>query len=113
MSHRLGALQRGQDSFDDIVDVTPGTDLTAIVVDGNIVAAQRLGDEAVNRPFTDLVGAVNVERSDREGRQSELFVVVVREMLGGQLADRVRPSSFADRAQAGQVTFTNIVGVAS
>ena len=77
------------------------------------LALQGLADEGVDRALADLAGAVDVEGADRERRQPVLAVVVVGQVLGGQLADGVGPARFAHRADGGDVALADFIGVAA
>jgi len=63
-----------------------------------ILIAERLHHEAMDRSFADLSGPVDIERAQGDGGHAELAMVGVDEMLAGQFAHGVDPARLAHGA---------------
>src|SRR5690348_7110602 len=67
LTHGLVSFETGQESSRHIIHVAPCSNLTAVVVDGDVLTAQRLDDEAVNGSLANLARTIDVERPNRDG----------------------------------------------
>ena len=103
LAARLGDTERKQRGVDDVVDITPGADLGAVVVDMQWLAFERPNDEVVHGSFADLPGSVDVKRTDADRRKAELTVIGHRQVFGRQLRHRVGPAGFANCADGGGI----------
>src|SRR5688500_17276717 len=101
MADRLRALECTQQTLHHVIDIAPGTDLTAVAVDGDRLVLQRTPNEYLERPFSRLSRTVDIAWAYRNRGQPVLPVVGEREVLSSELAYRIDPAPFARRAGNG------------
>src|SRR5262249_27703698 len=63
LSDGLILAENAEDPVNEIIDITPGTDLIAVSGDAEVFVLERADTELSDRPFADLPRTVDVERS--------------------------------------------------